>query len=334
MAETKMLFLFLILVVFLGCSAFFSGSETALMAISRLRLKLLGESKPRRAAMVEKVLKNPEKLIGAILLGNNLVNVAMSAIATVLAISLWGEKSIIYVAAILTVVILIFAEITPKVYAKYFNERVSMVTAPILNVIMWIANPAVTVVTYVSRKLLLTLGVDTSAVEKPLMTEAEIHACINMGWDEGAITRREKKMLTNVFTLNDKTIGEIMIPESRMKTLHIKAPVKEAIKTVLETGFTRFPVRGEDSGQIIGFIHAKDLFRLLETDPSESLSEIIRPPEFVSADTKIDRQLRRFKRRKVHLAVALAPAGKVVGLVTLEDILEELVGSIRDEHDE
>ena len=334
MVETKMLFLFLFLVALLGCSAFFSGSETALMAISRLRLKLLGEKKPRRAAMVEKVLKNPEKLIGAILLGNNLVNVAMSAIATVLAISLWGEKGIIYVTAILTVVILIFAEITPKVYAKYFNERVSMVTAPILNVIMWIANPAVTVVTYVSRKLLLMLGVDTSAVEKPLITEAEIHACINMGWDEGAITRREKKMLANVFTLNDKTIGEIMIPESRMQTLHIKAPVKEAIKTVLETGFTRFPVRGEDSGQIIGFIHAKDLFRLLETDSSESLSEIIRPPEFVSADTKIDRQLRRFKRRKVHLAVALDPAGKVAGLVTLEDILEELVGSIRDEHDE
>ena len=334
MAETKMLFLFLILVVFLGCSAFFSGSETALMAITRLRLKLLGEKKPRRAAMVEEVLKNPEKLIGAILLGNNLVNVAMSAIATVLAISLWGEKGIIYVTAILTVVILIFAEITPKVYAKYFNERVSMVTAPILNVIMWIANPAVTVVTYVSRKLLLMLGVDTSAVEKPLITEAEIHACINMGWDEGAITRREKKMLANVFTLNDKTIGEIMIPESQMQTLQIKAPLKEAIKTVLETGFTRFPVRGEDSGQIIGFIHAKDLFRLLETDPSESLSEIIRPPEFVSADTKIDRQLRRFKRRKVHLAVALDPDGKVVGLVTLEDILEELVGSIRDEHDE
>ena len=334
MFEADTLFLLLMLLVLLGCSAFFSGSETALMAISRLRLKLLGEKKPRRAAMVEKVLKNPEKLIGAILLGNNLVNVAMSAIATVLAISLWGEKGIIYVTAILTVVILIFAEITPKVYAKYFNERVSMVTAPILNVIMWIANPAVTVVTYVSRKLLLMLGVDTSAVEKPLMTEAEIHACINMGWDEGAITRREKKMLANVFTLNDKTIGEIMIPESRMQTLHIKAPVKEAIKTVLETGFTRFPVRGEDSGQIIGFIHAKDLFRLLETDSSESLSEIIRPPEFVSADTKIDRQLRRFKRRKVHLAVALDPDGKVVGLVTLEDILEELVGSIRDEHDE
>jgi magnesium and cobalt exporter, CNNM family len=334
MVETKMLFLFLILLVLLGCSAFFSGSETALMAITRLRLKLLAETKPRRVAMVEKVLKHPEKLIGAILLGNNLVNVAMSAIATMLAISVWGEKGIVYVTAILTVTILIFAEITPKVYAKYFNERVSMITAPILNVIMWIANPAVVAVTYVSRKLLLLIGLDMKTVEKPLMSEAEIHACINMGWDEGAITGREKKMLDNVFTLNDKTVGEIMIPESRMKALDIKAPLKEAIKTVLETGFTRFPVRGEDSGQIIGFIHAKDLFELLENDPSTSLIKIVRPPEFVSMDAKIDRLLRRFKLRKVHLAVVMDDTGNVAGLVTLEDILEELVGSIKDEHDE
>ena len=228
MVETKMLLLILFLVALLGCSAFFSGAETALMAISRLRLKLLSETKPRRAAMVSKILKHPEKLIGAILLGNNLVNVVMSAIATALSISLWGEKGIVYVTAILTVAILIFAEITPKVYAKHFNERVSMIAAPILNGLMWISNPVLVAITYVSRKLLLLVGVDMHTVEKPLMTEAEIHACIKMGWDEGAITGLEKKMLANVFTLNDKTVGEIMIPESRMKTLNIRAPLKEA----------------------------------------------------------------------------------------------------------
>ncbi len=329
-----MLFLILFLVALLGCSAFFSGAETALMAISRLRLKLLSETKPRRVAMVSKILKHPEKLIGAILLGNNLVNVAMSAIATALAISFWGEKGIVYVTAILTVAILIFAEITPKVYAKHFNERVSMVTAPILNGVMWISNPVLVAITYVSRKLLLLVGVDMNTVEKPLMTEAEIHACIKMGWDEGAITGLEKKMLANVFTLNDKTVGEIMIPESRMKTLNIRAPIKEAINTVLETGFTRFPVQGETPDHIIGFIHAKDLFKLLENDPAAPLQKIMRPPEFATVDTKIDRQLRRFKRHKVHLAVVVDSAGNVAGIVTLEDILEELVGSIRDEHDE
>jgi len=284
--------------------------------------------------MVEKILKRPEKLIGTILLGNNLVNVAMSAIATAIAISFWGEKGIVYVTGILTVVILIFAEITPKVYAKYFNEQVSTITAPILNVFMWIANPAVSAVTYVSKKLLLLVGIDMDTIEKPLMTEAEIHACIKMGWDEGAITGHEKRILSSVFTLNDKTVGEIMIPKARMKMMDVNSPLKEAINTVLETGFTRFPVHGEDTDHIMGFIHAKDLFKLLEKDPAASLHTIIRPTEFVSEDTKIDRQLRRFKRRKVHLAVVLADVGKVAGLVTLEDILEELVGPIQDEHDE
>ena len=144
----------------------------------------------------------------------------------------------------------------------------------------------------------------------------------------------ETKMLSSVFTLNDKTVGEIMIPKPGMKMMDIRAPLKEAINTVLETGYTRFPVRGKEPEQIIGFIHAKDLFTLLENDPPASLHKIMRPPEFVSEDTKIDQQLLSFKRRKVHLAVVLDAAGRVTGLVTLEDILEELVGSIKDEHDE
>jgi putative hemolysin len=142
---------------------------------------------------VERILKKPEKLIGTILLGNNLVNVAMSAIATALAISLWGERGIVYVTAILTLVILIFAEITPKVYAKYFSERISFIAAPVLNVIMVIFNPIVVVVTYVSTKVLLLIGVDVSKIKRPLMTEEEIQTCIKMGWDEGAITAELSK---------------------------------------------------------------------------------------------------------------------------------------------
>jgi len=179
----------------------------------------------------------------------------------------------------------------------------------------------------------LLVGIDMKTLKKPLMTEEEIHACINMGWDEGAITGLEKRMLGNVFTLNDKTVGEIMIPKTRMKMIDITAPLKEAVNAVLETGFTRFPVQGKVPGEIIGCIHAKDLFKLLDNDPVPSLQKIMRPPEFVSVETKIDRQLSRFKLRKVHLAVVLDRAGKVAGLVTLEDILEELVGGIRDEHD-
>jgi len=333
MGQAHLIYILILLVVLLGFSAFFSGSETALMAISRLRLRHLAEKKPRRAGVVERILKKPEKLIGTILLGNNLVNVAMSAIATAIAISIWGERGIAYVTAVLTIVILIFAEITPKVYAKYFNERISFIIAPILNVIMVIFNPIVVVVTYISNKLLSLIGIDVSKIKRPLMTEEEIHTCIKMGWDEGAITATERKMLSRVFTLDDKTIGEVMVPRGKMAVLDFNTSITELSKTILKTGYTRFPVKKGNDLEIVGFVHGKDVLRFMDARRLSSLKKIMRPPYFVPADKKIDAQLRSFQARKLHQAVVLDKEGKVAGLITLEDILEELVGSIKDEHD-
>jgi len=333
MGQAHLIYMLIILVVLLGFSAFFSGSETALMAISRLRLRHLAETKPRRAGIVERILKKPERLIGTILLGNNLVNVAMSAIATALAISFWGERGIAYVAVILTLVILIFAEITPKVYAKYFNERISFIIAPILNVIMSILNPVVVAVTYISNKVLLLIGVDVSKIKRPLMTEEEIQTCIKMGWDEGAITAEERKMLSLVFTLNDKTVAEVMVPKEEMALLDFNASITELSKTIIKTGYSRFPVKKGNNLEVVGFVHGKDILRFSDEKKPVSLRKIMRPPYFVSADKKIDAQLRGFQAKKLHQAVVLDKEGKAAGLITLEDILEELVGSIQDEHD-
>ena len=314
-------------------SAFFSGSETALMAVSRLRLRHIAKTNPRKVNTVEAVLQNPERLIGTILLGNNLVNVAMSAIATSLAISFWGESGIAYVTGLLTLAILIFAEVTPKVYAKYFNERVSFASAPILKVVMTIANPVVVVVSFLASKLLLLLGVDVSKIESPLLTEEEIKTVIQVGRDEGAITADERKMLTRVFTLNDKTVAEIMVPRNKMSVLNINSTIQEIVKTTIKTGYSRFPVSRGNNMDIIGFIHVKDLVRLSTSGKPVPLSRIMRPPYFVSADQRIDAQLRSFKARRLHQAVVLDEEGEIIGLVTLEDILEELVGSIQDEYD-
>jgi len=333
MGEAHLISLLILLVVLLGFSAFFSGSETALMAISRLRLRHLAETKPRRAGIVERLLKKPEKLIGAILLGNNLVNVAMSAIATAIAISFWGERGIAYVTVVLTLVILIFAEITPKVYAKYFNERISLITAPVLSVIMAILNPVVVAVTYISNRVLLLIGVDVSKIKRPLMTEEEIQTCIKMGWDEGAITAEERTMLSRVFTLNDKTVGQVMVPKEEMTALHLNASLQELTDTILKTGYSRFPVKKGDDLEIVGFVHGKDILRFMDRKKPGSLKKIMRSPYFVSVHKKIDAQLRSFQAKKLHQAVVLDNDGKVAGLITLEDILEELVGSIRDEHD-
>jgi putative hemolysin len=333
MFEANLILMLIILVALLALSAFFSGSETALMAISRLRLRHLAETRPRRTKIVEHILKKPEKLIGTILLGNNLVNVGMSAIATALAISFWGERGIAYVTAILTLVILIFAEITPKVYAKYFNERVSFFAAPVINVVMALFNPVVVAVTHISSKILHLVGVDVSKIKRPLMTEEEIKTCIKMGWDEGAITTEERKMLSRVFTMNDRTVGQVMVPRDRMTILDIDASLKDILRSISKTGYSRFPIKKGDNLDIVGFIHAKDVFRLMEGKKPHSLETIVRPPYFVPGDRKIDAQLRSFQIEKLHQAVVLDNEGKVAGLVTLEDILEELVGSIQDEHD-
>jgi len=317
----------------LGLSAFFSGSETALMAISKIRVRHLAETHPVRAKIIERILNKPENLIGTILLGNNLVNVAMSALATVLAISVWGEKGIAYVTVLLTLIILIFAEITPKVYAKYFNERVSMISAPILNFIMTIFHPIIVGVTHVSTKILAVIGVNVKKIKQPLFTEAEVQACIKLAWDEGTITTQERRMLSRVFALNDKSVAQVMVPKEKMTVIDVEFPVEDVVKTIMKTGFTRFPVNRDDPLNIVGFVHAKDVFEMFGKDNRGSIKKLMRPPYFISANTTIDFQLRSFQARKLHQAVVLDADGNVAGLITLEDILEELVGAIKDEHD-
>jgi putative hemolysin len=326
-------FMFSLLVILLAVSALFSGSETALMAVSKIRLKHLAETMPVRTRLVEKVLKNPEKLIGTILLGNNLVNVGMSALATAFAISLWGEQGILYVTIILTFVILIFAEITPKVFAKYFNEPVSLLVAPLFNVIMVAFNPLIIVVTYISTRLLSLLGIDVSKVKRPLFTESEVRTCIKMARDDGSITDEERKMLSRVFTLNDKSVMEVMVPKEKMVVLREDDSLKKVKATINKTGFSRFPVSRRKELDIIGFIHAKDILSLNDKEEKASIRSLIRPALFIPFDKKIDTQLRSFQEKRLHQAVVLDAKGNVTGLVTLEDIVEELVGAIKDEYD-
>jgi len=184
----------IILLILLAFSAFFSGSETALMAVSRLRLKQLEKKHKSTVHIVNRVLDKPEKLISTILLGNNLVNVAMSAIATVIAISIWGDSGILYVTIILTLVILVFAEITPKVYAKYHSDRISLLVAPVLRILMLIFHPFVVVFTFIARYILLVLGIDIKTVKRPLVTESEVKAVIQIGWEDGSISAEEKRL--------------------------------------------------------------------------------------------------------------------------------------------
>lgn len=323
----------ILLVVLLGFSAFFAASETALMAVSRLRLKQLEKKHRRTVNIVNRILNRPEKLISTILLGNNMVNVAMSAIATAIAISLWGDSGILYATIILTVVILIFADITPKVYAKYHNDRISLLTAPVLRVIMVLFSPFVSVFTFIARYMLLALGIDIYKAKRTLVTESEIKTTIQIGWEDGSISADEKKLLARVFTMNDVAVSDIMIPESKMAVLSSDMPVEQVLRTIKKTGFSRYPIRRGNSSEIMGFLHAKDMLGKSGTMKLGTLSQVVRPAYFIPGDKKIDAQLQAFKSLRLHQAVVLNKEGEVAGLVTLEDILEQMVGNIEDEHD-
>jgi Mg2+/Co2+ transporter CorB len=330
---TPQVTLLILIVLLLVCSAFFSASETALMSVNRIRLRQIAKKHQRSVKIVEGVLEKPEKLIGTILLGNNLVNVAMSAIATAIALSLWGDTGIIYVTAALTVIILIFAEITPKVYAKYHSERISIITAPILEVVMTIFRPVTVAVIYIAQKLLLLLGIDITKTKRTIMTEAEVKAAINIGWEDGSITSEEKEMLSRIFTLNDKSVADVMVPKKRLVTLRSDYTIDQALRTIKRNGYSRYPVRQGKSQEIIGFIHAKDLLGKKGNKKLSSMKMLIRPAYFIPENKKINSQLRHFKGRKLHQAIALNEQGEVKGLITLEDILEQMVGSIEDEYD-
>jgi putative hemolysin len=325
--------LLIFLVVLLGCSAFFSGSETALMTVNRMRLRKVAKKHTIAVKTVEGILKKPERLIGTILIGNNIVNILMSAIATAMALSIWGNSGIAYVTAGLTIIILIFAEIMPKVYGRYYSERISIFTAPILKVIMTIFSPVTIAANYVVKKLLLVLGIDISKTRRNIVTEAEVKTLINMSWEDGSISAEEKEMLSKIFTLNDKSVADVMIPRKRMVTLRSDYTIDQALKTIKHNGYSRYPVRRGKSQDIIGFIHAKDLLGKKGTKKLSSMKKLIRPVYFIPENKKISSQLRHFKSRRMHQALVLSEEGDIRGLITLEDILEQMVGSIEDEYD-
>lgn len=331
--DSNLVLVFLLMGLLLTASAFFSGSETALMSVSRLRLRYLAHYKPRRVSRVEQLLQYPERLIGTILVGNNLVNVALSAVATALAVAAWGEAGIAYVTGLLTLTILVFAETTPKVYAKYFNERVALAIAPVMKITMTLLKPLVLVVSAVSNGLLRLLGVDVRQVGRQVLTEEEVKTCIQIGAEDGSITPEETGLLSRVFSLNDLNLGDVMVPLKKVTFVEDRATLPELTDTVARSGHSRFPVVRPGSKEVIGVIHAKDLLKYVGEPGSFRMKHVMRQPYFVAVDKKIDAQLQAFKARHLQMAIVLDSAGSVVGLVTLENVLEELVGSIQDEYD-
>lgn len=319
-------------------SGFFSGSETALTAASRARLHQMEHGGNKKAAAINKLRNQHTKLISAILLGNNLVNILASALTTSMLISLFGDIGVAYATLIMTVLILIFAEVLPKTYALRRPIRVALLVTPILRPAVFILSPFVIGVNSVVNLTMRLFGVSHEGGE--MLTDAaqdELRGAIHLHSEDAGVIMHEKYMLDTILDMDEVDLSEIMIHRKSVKTVNASLPTADIIDQVLKSQYTRLPLWQDDPENIVGIIHAKDLLRAivpLHGDYTDlRIEDITSTPYFVPETTTLRDQLNAFLERRAHFALVVDEYGALMGLVTLEDILEEIVGEISDEHD-
>jgi len=322
----------IILAVLFLLSAFFSGSETALMAIDRLRVKYLVQKKRRGAQNLEDLLDQPDRLLGTILIGNNLVNIAISVIATGLFVHRYGERGELITILVLTPVLLFFSEISPKSYAAKYPEKLSFIVLRPILMAVWLMFPLVWLVTGFSRLFTRFLPGETD--NRPIISEDEIRTLINVGEQTGVVAKNQRRMLHGVFELSQTRVRDVMIPRTEVVGIDAGCTFAEVLLLVQQSRHSRFPVYQGNMDNVIGIIHSKDILAYIDHPESFQLQEAVRSPYFVPESKRIETLLQSFRRRRVHLAVVVDEYGGVEGIVTLEDIVEEIVGEIQDEYDD
>ena len=316
-------------------AAFFSAAETGLTAISRARIYHLVMEGNRRAILVSRLRREKESLIGAVLLGNNGVNVAASAIATSLAIRLWGQEGVVYVTIIMTALILIFAEVMPKTYAMIYAERVALGTAPILAFVVKLLTPITGTVKLIVRGLFRLFGIDSTQTNSFASATDMLRGAIELHHREGEMIKQDRDMLGSILDLNDITVSDVMAHRTTMQTVDAGLPAAKIIHEVIHSDHSRIPLWQGEPDNIVGVLLVKKLIRAMNERPldNKAILELASPPWFVPDTTNLRDQLLAFRQRREHIALVVDEYGALLGIVTLEDILEEIVGEIDDEHD-
>ena len=322
----------IILLILLALSAFFSSNETALMSVNKIRLRSLADEGNKRAAMALDILENQTpKLLSAILIGNNIVNISASSLATTLAYS-FGGYMVSIVTLILTVLILIFGEITPKNYATINSEKITLRYIPVFKFLMTIMTPVIFIINLFSRGVMRLMRVDPDEANKA-MTEEELRTIVDVSHEDGVIESDEKEMIYNVFDLGDATAKDIMVPRVHVTFADVASTYDELIDIFREDKFTRLPVYKDSQNNIVGIINMKDLL-LYDKDTEFVIDNFLRKPHFTYERKSISDLLVEMKDSTFNIAIVLDEYGDMAGLITLEDILEEIVGEIHDEYDE
>ena len=328
---------FSIMVALLGMSAFFAASETALTGASRASMLRLSKHGVRDADVVSRLFEMRERLIGALLLGNNICNIGASALATGIFTTWFGDVGVLYATAVMTILVVIFAEVLPKTIAINAPDRVSLAVARPMRLTMYVLGPLVTVIEAVVRVLMRLFGYKVGANQPILSPTERLRGAVDLLHHEGKFEKQDRDMLGGLLDLRELQVSDVMIHRTEMVMVNADLPPEELMQEVLASEYTRIPLWREKPENIVGVLHAKDLLRAIRAADGETsridVSAIALPPWFVPEMRSVSEQLKAFRRRKTHFALVVDEYGEVEGLVTLEDILEEIVGDISDEHD-
>lgn len=321
-----------VIIILLGLSAFFSSSETALTTVNRIRIRNLAESGNRAAEWVMKLGENQGKMLSAILIGNNVVNLSASSMLTVLATEVFGNRAAGIATGILTLLILIFGEITPKTIATLEAEKNALRFGHVIYVLMVVLTPVIAAVNWMSSGVLKILNVDPNN-RRDDMTEDELRTIVEVGHEKGVIESEEKEMINNVFDLGDSVAKDIMVPRIDMTFINITSGFDELLEVFREERYTRLPVYEETTDNVVGIINIKDML-LIEDREHFSIADHLRQPLYTFESKKLSELMVEMRKTSNNIVIVLDEYGATAGLITLEDILEEIVGDIRDEYDE
>lgn len=326
--------------IVLGCllvSAVFSASETALTGASRASMLRLSKQGNKDAGVVASLFAMRERMIGALLLGNNVANIGASALATGLFTAWFGELGVLYATGVMTVLVVIFAEVLPKTIAINAPDRVSLLVARPMKVIVLLFGPLLTIIEAIVRALMTLLGIKIGHNQPILSPTERLRGAVDLIHHEGGVEKQDRDMLGGLLDLSELQVSDVMVHRTEMVMINADLPPEDLVREVLTTEYTRIPLWRDKPENIIGVLHAKDLLRAIracEGDMSRiDVSTIALPPWFVPEMRPVSDQLKAFRRRKTHFALVVDEYGEVEGMVTLEDILEEIVGDISDEHD-
>lgn len=324
--------IFLVLLLLAAISFFFSSAETSIIGLSKIRLRHMLQKGVKRAQSVQRAVTKLDKVIAAILIGNNLVNIAISSIVTGIFVQIYGYRwGVVVSTFVTTTLLLIFCEVTPKILSAKHSEKVALVTAPVMEAVIVVLKPLIIFFIGISNFILRIFGVGPSK-RSPLITEEELRTMIEMGKEEGVLSEEERKMLHRIFEFGDTKLSDVMVTRDKMVAVDINTNSDDLLNLFVEEGHARLPVYSGSPDNIVGIVYARDLLYILREKGLFLLQDLVHDACYVPGSVRVNELLKRFQTEKIQIAIIIDKDKKALGLVTLEDLLEEIVGEIEEKH--